>query len=132
MKQNSCAVVGEVTEPARVGLDELYSTVEAFCAGVADSVLAEVQQSFFMASEHFGYLFDGLQSASHGIVRPSVEESLGRALVAVAPELGEILLDTPSPAGLEVELIQCPKRDGLSAAAIGIAFQPRPFAACQW
>jgi len=90
MKQNPCPVVGEVSEPTGVGLDQLDGTVEALSAGVADFV------------------------------------------VAVAPELGEVLLDAPRPAGFQVELVQCPKGNSLSAAAIGILSQPRPLAARQW
>ena len=43
MKQNSCPVIGEVTKPAGIGLDELDGTVEAFRASVGDPVLAEVE-----------------------------------------------------------------------------------------
>jgi hypothetical protein len=95
MKQNPCSVVGEVTKPTGIGLDELDGTVEAFCAGVADSVLAEVEQPFFVAPEHLDDLFDWLQLAAHRVVRPGLEEAFGRTFVAVAPELGEVLLDAP-------------------------------------
>ena len=132
MKQNPCPVVGEVAESTSIGLDELDGTVESFCAGVADSVLAEVQQPFLMAPEHLDDLFDWLQLAAHRVVRPRFEESLCRTFVAVAPELGEVLLDAPGPAGLEVELVQGPKRDSLGATAVGILSQPRPLAARQW
>ena len=40
MKQNPCLVVGEVAKPTGIGLDELDGTVETFCTGAADSVLA--------------------------------------------------------------------------------------------
>ena len=36
----------------RFSLDELDGTVEAFGTGIADSVLAVVQKSFFVAPEH--------------------------------------------------------------------------------
>ena len=111
MKQNPCSVVGEVAKPTRIGLDELDGTVEAFRAGIADSVLTEVEQSFFVAPEHLDYLFDWLQLAAHRVVRPGLEETLGRALVAVAPELGEVLLDAPLPASFQVELVEGTKRD---------------------
>ena len=62
MKQNPCPVVGEVAEPACIGFDKLDGTVEAFRAGIADSVLAEVEQSFFVAPEHLDYLFDWLHA----------------------------------------------------------------------
>ena len=68
MKQNSCPVVGEVTQSTCVGLDELDGAIEAFGAGVADVVLAEVQQSCLMAPEHLDDLFDGLQATAHGVV----------------------------------------------------------------
>lgn len=45
-------------------------SVEAFCAGVADSGLTEVQASFLVASEHLDYLFDRLRTAAHRVVRP--------------------------------------------------------------
>ena len=132
MKQNPCSVVGEVSKPTGIGLDELDGTIEALSAGVADSVVAVAQQSFLMAPEHLDDLLDWLQSAAHRVVRPSFEESLCRPPVAVAPELSEVLLDAPGPAGLEVELVQGPKGNSLSAAAIGILSQPRPLAARQW
>src|ERR1035437_10469483 len=85
-----------------------------------------------MAPEHLDDLFDWRQTSPHRVVRPDFEESLCRSLVAVAPELGEVLLDAPGPTGLEVELVQGPKRDGLSATAVGVLSQPSPFASHQW
>ena len=105
MKQNPCTVVGEVAKPTRVGLDELDGTVETLSTGVADSVLAEVEQSFLMTPEHLDDLFDRLQTTSHRVVRPNFEEPVCRSLVAVAPELGEVLLDAPGATGLQVELV---------------------------
>ena len=105
MKQNPCAIVCEVAKPARIGLDELDGAVEAFSTGVADSVLTEVEQSLFMTPEHLDDFFDRLQTTSHRVVRPDFKESLCRSFVVVAPELGEVLLDAPSPTGLEVELV---------------------------
>ena len=131
MKQNPCPVVGEVAKPAGVGLDELDSAVESFSTGIADSVLAEVEQTRLVTAQHLDHLFDGIKSATHRIVGPGVKKTFGRTLVAVAPELSEVLLDSPRPAGLEVELVQGPKRHRLGAASIGIAFEPRPFAARQ-
>jgi hypothetical protein len=95
MKQNPCPVVGEVAKPTGIGLDELDCTIETFRTGIADSVLAEVEQPFFVAPEHLDNLFDGLQLAAHRVVRPGLEEAFGRTLVAVAPELAEVLLDAP-------------------------------------
>src|SRR5450759_4245576 len=132
MKQNSCPVVREVAEPARIGFDELDGTVEAFCTGVADSMLAVVEQSFLVAAQHLDDLLHRLQAAPHGVVRPCLEEAFGSTFVAIAPELAEVLLDAPGPARLQVELVQGPKRDRFSATAIGILSQPRPFAASQW
>ena len=132
MKQNPGAVVGEVAKSACIGLDELDGTVEPFRTGIADSVLTEVEQPFFVAPEHLDYLFDWFQLAAHGIVRPCLEEAFGSTLVAVAPELGEVLLNAPRPAGFQVELIQGPKRDGLGAAPVWVLSQPSPLAARQW
>ena len=122
MRQNPCPVVGEVTKPTGIGLDELDGTVEAFGTGIADSVLAEVERSLLVAPEHLDDLFDRLPLVANRVVRPGFEEAFGSTLVAVAPELTEVLLDTPCPAGLQVELVQGAKRDGFSAAAIGILF----------
>ena len=127
MKQNPCPVVGEVSKPAGIGLDELDGTVEAFCTGVTDFVMAVVEQPVLVTSEHLDDLFDRLQLAAHRVVRPGFEKPFGRTFVAVAPELGEVLLDAPGPACLQVELVQGPKRDGFSAATVWILFQPRPF-----
>ncbi len=132
MKQNPCPVVGEVPKATGIGLDELDSTVEAFGTGVADSVLAEVEQSLLVAPEHLDYLFDWLQLAAHRVVRPGLEEALGSTLVAVTPELGEVFLDAPGPAGFQIELVQGPKRDGFSATPVWILLQPSPLAARQW
>ena len=132
MKQNSRPIVGEVPKPTGIGLDELNSTVETFCTSVADFVLAEVEQSLLVTSEHLDNLFDRLQPAAHRVVRPRLEESLGSTLVAVAPELTEVLLDTPGPACLQVELVQSPKRNSFSAATVGILLEPCPFGARQW
>ena len=71
MEQNPCTVVGEVSKPTDIGLDELNGAVEAFCTGVADSVLAEVEQPLFVAPEHLDDLFDWLQLAAHRVVRPT-------------------------------------------------------------
>ena len=131
MKQNPCTVVGEVAKPTGIGLDELNCTVEAFCAGIADSVLAEVQQSFLVTPEHLDDLFNWLQLAAHRVVRPGLEEAFGCTFVAVAPESREVLLDAPSPARLQVELVQRAKRHRFSAPAIGVILQPCPFAARQ-
>src|ERR1035437_4110542 len=95
MKQNSCPIVGEVAKPTRIGLDKFDGTIEAFGTGVADSVLAEVKQPLFVTPEHLDYFFDWLQLAAHRVVRPGFEEAFGSTLVAVAPELGEVLLDAP-------------------------------------
>ena len=105
MKQNSCSIVGEVAKSSGVGFYELNSAIESFGAGVADSVPTIVEQSSLMTPEHLDDLFDRLQTTSHRVVRPDFEESLCRPLVAVAPELGEVLLDAPSSTGLEVELV---------------------------
>jgi len=132
MKQNPCPVIDEVAEPARIGFDKLDGTVEALCAGVADTVLAVVEQPFLVTAQHLDNLLHRLQAASHRVVGPGFEEALGSAFVAVAPELAEVLFDAPGPTRLQVELVQCPKRDGFSASAIGIISQPSPFAAHQW
>ena len=106
MKQNSCAVVGEVTKPTGVGLDELDGAIETFSTGVADFVLTEVEQTRLMPPEHLDHLFDWLQATAHGVGGPRIKETLGSTFVAVAPELGEVLLDAPGPTGFEVELVQ--------------------------
>ena len=131
MKQNPCPVVGEITKPTSIGLDELDGAIESFSACIADSVLAEVEQTGLMTSQHLGHFFDGLQAASQGVGGPGIEEPLGSPFVVVAPELGEVLLDGPRSTGLEIELVQGPKGDRLSAAAIRIPLQPRPLAASQ-
>ena len=120
MKQNPCPIVSEIAEPAGIGFDELDSTIEAFRAGVADSMLAVVEQPFFVATQHLDDLLHRLQSASHGIVRPGLEEAFSGTLVAIAPELAEVLLDAPGPTRLQVELVQGTERDGFSAAAIRV------------
>ena len=84
-----------------------------------------------MAPKHLDDLFDWLQLAAHRIVRPGLEEALGCTLVAIAPELGEVLLDAPRSTGFQVELVQGPKRDGLGATSIRVPFQPSPLAASQ-
>ena len=83
MKQNPCSVVGEVAKPTGIGLDELDGTVEAFRTGVTDSVLAKVEQPFFVAPEHLDDFFDWLQLAAHGVVRPGLEEAFGGSLVDI-------------------------------------------------
>ena len=105
MKQNPCSIVGEVTKVMGVGLDELDSTFEPFGAGMADSVLTEVEQPLLVASEHLDDLFDWLQFAAHRVIRASFEEALGSSFVAVAPELGEVFLDAPSPTCFQIELV---------------------------
>lgn len=131
MEQNFRPVVGKVAKSARVGFDKLNGTIEAFGTSVTDFVLTEVQQPFFMAPEHLDYLFDGLQLAAQRAVRPGLKEALGGTLVAVAPEMGEVLLDTPCSAGLEVDLVQRSERNRLRASAIGVLTQPLPLAASQ-
>ncbi len=132
MKQNPCPIVGEVAKPTGVGLDELDGAIEPFCTGIADFVAAVVEQADLMVPEHPDHLFDRLQAAPHGVAGPRIKELLGRTFVAVAPEPGELLLDGPGQTGLEVELIQGTKGDGLGAAPIRITSEPRPFTARQW
>ncbi len=67
MEQNSRPVVGEATKPAGIDFDELDGAVEALGAGVADSVLAEVQQSFPMAP------FTFISDADQGISRRALQ-----------------------------------------------------------
>lgn len=132
MKQNSRAIVSEVAEPTGICLDELDRAIESFGAGVADPVFAVVEQPVQMSSEHLDHFLDRLQAAAHGIACPGIEESFGRSRVAIDPELGKGLFDTPNPAGLEVELIQVPECNRLGAAPIGVTFEPRPFASRHW
>ena len=131
MKQNSCSVVREIAKPSRISLDQLDCTVEAFCTGVADSVLTVVEQPVFMAPEHLDYLFDRLKLAAHGIIRPCIKESGCSSFIAVAPKLGEVLLDAPRPTRLQVELVQSPKRYRFATAPVRVPSQPRPFTARQ-
>ena len=63
MKQNPCPVVSEVAEPARIGFDKLNGTVEALCTGVADSMLAVVEQPFLVTAQHLHDLLHWLQAA---------------------------------------------------------------------
>ena len=83
MKQNPRPIVGEIPKPRGIDLDELDSTVETFGTGVADSVLDKVEQPFFVAPEHLDDLFDWLQLAAHGVVRPGLEEAFGGSLVDI-------------------------------------------------
>jgi hypothetical protein len=83
VKQNPGPIVSEVSKSTGIGLDELDGAVETFCAGVADSVLAEVEQPLLVTPEHFDDLFDWLQLAAHSAVGPGFEETLGSTLVAV-------------------------------------------------
>src|SRR3990172_4167191 len=106
MKQNSRPIIGEVAKSSGVGLDKLDRAVESFSASVVDSVLAVVEQASQVAPEHLDHFFDRLQSATHGVVGPCVKETLGRAHVAIAPELSECFLDAPCPAGLKEPFTQ--------------------------
>src|ERR1700688_1644996 len=128
MLHHLCPVDCESSKQTSIGLDELDCTVEAFGTGVADFVLAEVEQSLLVTPEHLDDLLDRLQLAAHRVVRPSLEEAVGCPLVAVAPELSEVLLDAPCPACLQVELVQSAKRDSFSAASVRVGLQPCPFA----
>ena len=83
-------------------------------------MLTEVEQAGLVTAQHLDHLLDRLQSAAHRIVGPGIKESFGRPLVAVAPELGEVLLDGPRPAGLEVELVQGLRRHRLSAWSLNL------------
>ncbi len=131
MKQNSRSIVSEVAKPSGVGFDELNRAIESFGAGIADSVPAVVKQTRLMPSEHPDHFFDRLQTAAHRIVRPCDEETFGRARVVIAPEFLERFLDAPGAAGLEVLLIQYPKRHRLGAPPVSIGLLPRPFATRQ-
>ena len=131
MKQNSCPIIGEVAKPSGVGLDELNSAIESFGAGIADSVPTVVEQTGLMAPEHPDYFFDRLQTAAHGVAGPCVKETFGRPRVVIAPEPSECFFDAPCPAGLEIELVQSPKRNRLGRTPIRIGFEPRILAACQ-
>ena len=116
MKQNPRPIVSEVAKPSGVGFDELDRTIEPFGAGVADPVRTVVEQTGLVPSEHFDYLFDGFQTAAHGVARPCVKEAFGRPGEVVVPKLLEGFLDTPGAAGLEV----CPdhQKSHFSAAII--------------
>ena len=129
MKENSCPIIGEVAKPSGVGLDELNSAIESFGAGIADSVLTVVEQTGLMAPEHLDYFFDRLQTTAHGVAGPCVKETFGRPRVVIAPEPSECFFDAPCPAGLEIELVQSPKRNRLGRTPIRIGFEPRILAA---
>ena len=131
MKQNSCPIISEVAKPSGVSLDELDSAIESFGAGIAYSVSTIVEQTSLMAPEHFDYFFDRPQTAAHSVVGPCVKETFGSSCVVIAPELRERFFDTPSSAGLEVELIQGSKRNRLGTAPIRIGLEPRILAARQ-
>ena len=83
MKQNSCSVVREIAKPSRISLDQLDCTVEAFCTGVTDSVLTEVEQPVFMTPEHLDYPFDRVKLAAYGIIRPCIKEPGCSSFIAV-------------------------------------------------
>ena len=72
MKQDSCAIVFEVTKPTGVRLDDLDRTIEPFGTAIANPVFAVAKQPFLMPSAHLDYFFDRLQTAAHGIARPGV------------------------------------------------------------
>ena len=131
MKQNSRPIVDEVAKSSGVSFDELDCAIESFGAGVVDSVFAVIEQASQMSSEHFDYLLDGFQTTAHGVIGPRVKETFGSTRIVIAPELSERFFDAPCSAGLEVKLIQGAKRNRFRRASIGIALEPRPFAACQ-
>ena len=131
MKQYSCSIVSEVPKPSGVGFDELNGAIESFGTGVAYSVLAVVEQTGLMAPEHLDYSFDRLQTTTHGVAGPGIKEAFGRPHVVIAPELSERFFDTPCSAGLEVQLIQRPKRNRLRRTPICIGLEPRILAARQ-
>jgi hypothetical protein len=54
---------------------DLDGTVVTFCTGIADFVLADVEQPFLVAPEHLDYIFDWLQLAAHLVVRPGVSNT---------------------------------------------------------
>jgi hypothetical protein len=89
MKQNPRAIVVEVAKSARVCFDELNGAIESFGAGIIDSVLTVVEQTSLMAPEHLDYFFDRIQTTAHGIIGPSVKETLGSPRVVIAPELSK-------------------------------------------
>ncbi len=132
MKQNPCSIVPDIAKPACIGFDQLDGTVEAFSIGVADSMLTVVEQSMFVSAQHLDDLLDRLQATSHRVIRPSIEEPFGCALVSVTPKVTEVLLDAPGSARFQIQLVQSPKRNSLCAETIRVLYQPCPFAARQW
>lgn len=107
MKQNAGPVVGEVPESPGIGLDELDGADESFLTGIGDAMLGVVEQTLLMAAQHFHDLLHRGQLAAHGVIPPSLEVASGCSALAVQPELREVLLDLPGPAGLQIELRQC-------------------------
>src|SRR5487761_2694043 len=125
MKQNSCAIVGEVANAPGIGFDKLDCTIESLSAGVVDSMFTVVEQTGQMSSEHLDYFFDRFQTTAHRVVGPCIKEAFGRPSVVIAPEVCERFFDAPGPTGLEIELVQSAKRNRLGAAPICIGFEPR-------
>lgn len=57
MKENFCPVISEVAEYARIGFEKLDGAVEALRTCIADPILVEVEQPFFVAPKHLDYFF---------------------------------------------------------------------------
>jgi hypothetical protein len=131
MKQNSCAVIRKAPKAPCVGFDQLNGAIEAFSASVADLVFAVGKQARLVSPEHLDHIFDRLNATAHRMPTPSVKPFLSTGCVGVAPELREVFLDRPSPAGFEIELVQSPKRDSFTAAPIAVPSEPVVFTALE-
>ncbi len=131
MKQDASTVVGEVPQAPRVGFDQLDGAVKALCAGVTNSVLAVAEQTRLMAAQHLDYRLDGLQTTAHSALAPGVKVALGRFFATIVPELAKVLLDDPSPAGFEIQLLERSEGYRLAAAPIGVSLEPVVLGLCQ-
>src|SRR4030067_1889192 len=101
VKEDPCAVVGEVSETPGVGLERLDFGVEAFADGIGDGVLEIGQDVFKVLLDHPGHFEDWLETTTTGPTKPFPKEFTGRAFLMVAPKAEKEVLDGPSARGVQ-------------------------------
>src|SRR5574344_1622175 len=109
MEEDGDAVVLEVSEAPRVGLDGLYLAVEPFRHRVGDVTVVVRQEVPEAPGEGLGGLDDRREFRREHLAVPEVEEGLGVFLPPPRPEAPEELLDAPcrrGPEGLPQESAQ--------------------------
>lgn len=94
-----------------VDLDWISSAFEAFYADIADFLSTVAEHVSLVSVEHFGHVFDRLESIAYRVLGQRIKDSFYTSITVVASELDNALFDSSWPACHELELAKNPRPD---------------------